>query len=418
MRLGLGFGLHPTILGWGFGACVVVCALRLYPAVPGSGVRCGCVCLGSGFGCAPPLLAEVLGCVCVCVRVPPGPLPLLARGAVRGCVLGLGLQPRPATPGWGVGACVCLCARPACTPPLLAGVCGVGVCAWARVSAVPRHSWLGRWGVCVFVRVPRFYPALPGGVGCVCVGLGFVCSPVFSWLGCRGAWPLVCAVSVSCHLLGGPLVAWGCAGVAGVCPPPSPFFFSGCGGGWGGVVFGPVVSWLCGVRRWLPRSWVPWSPSPLPLSFGLRLRVLFFFCPSLPQRGVCWRVRGVLSSGGPLLLVGCHRFWLGGPPVFLRGGCRLRCRLAGGFARLLWCGWTASWLWAYPVPPPPPRLFFWGGGSACSSLCLPRAGARTGRHSVWLTGLLLVLAFCWALPRPHGSGGLCTRLARWPFLSG
>ena len=186
MRLGLCVDLHPTILGWDFGACVVVCALHLYHAVPGSGVPCRCVCLGSGFGCAPPLLAEVLGCVCVCVRDPPGPLPLLAGVAVWVCVLGLRLQPRPATPGWGVRACVCLCARPACTPPLLAGVCGVGVCPWARVSAVPRHSWLGRWGVCVFVRVRRFYPAIPGGVVCVCLGLGFVCSLVFSWLGSWG----------------------------------------------------------------------------------------------------------------------------------------------------------------------------------------------------------------------------------------
>ena len=233
MRLGLGFGLHPIILGWGFGACVVVCALCLYPAVAGSGVRCRCVCLGSGFGCAPPLLAQVSGCVCVCVRVLPGPLPLMAGGAVRGCVLRLGLQPRPGTPGWGVGACVCLCARPTCSPPRLAGVCGVGVCAWARVLTVPRHSWLGCWGVCLFGHVPRFYPAIPGRLVCVCVGLRFVCSPVFSWLGCWGAWPLVCAAFLSHHLLGGPPVAWGCAGIAvgGVCPPPSPFcFFSGCGG--------------------------------------------------------------------------------------------------------------------------------------------------------------------------------------------
>ena len=50
--------------------CVFVCALRLWPATPGWDVQCGCVCLGSGFGCAPPLLAGVLGCVCVCVRAP------------------------------------------------------------------------------------------------------------------------------------------------------------------------------------------------------------------------------------------------------------------------------------------------------------------------------------------------------------
>ena len=53
-------------------------------------------------------------------------------------------------------------ATTACTPPLLAGVCGVGVCAWAWVSAAPRHSWSGCWGVCVLVCVLLLYPATPG----------------------------------------------------------------------------------------------------------------------------------------------------------------------------------------------------------------------------------------------------------------
>ena len=84
--LGLGFGLRSATLGWGVRVCVCLCAvLRLYPATPGWGVRCGCVSFRSGFNCAPPLLAGVLVCVCVCVR----------------------------------------CS--ACTLPLLAGVCGVGV---------------------------------------------------------------------------------------------------------------------------------------------------------------------------------------------------------------------------------------------------------------------------------------------------
>ena len=66
-------------------------------------------------------------------------------------VLGFVFRLRPATPGWGIEACVCLCVCSACTPPLLAGMCGVGVCAWGRVSTAPRHSWLGYWGVCLFV---------------------------------------------------------------------------------------------------------------------------------------------------------------------------------------------------------------------------------------------------------------------------
>ena len=129
---------HSWLGCWG--VCVFVYALHWYPATPGWGVRCGWVSLGPGFGCAPPLLAGVSGCVSACMRAP-----LVARQswlgcAVWGCVLGLGFRLRPATPRWGAGVCVCLFACSACTPLLLAGVCGVHVCAWARVSAAPRHS--------------------------------------------------------------------------------------------------------------------------------------------------------------------------------------------------------------------------------------------------------------------------------------
>ena len=128
-------------------------------------------------GCAPPLLAWLLECVCVCVRPP-----LVARHSWLGCavwvcVLGLGFSLRPATPGLGVWMSVCLCARSACTPPLLAGARGVGGCAWALASAAPCHSWLGCWRVCV--RAP-LVPATPGWAvlcGCVCLGPGFGCAP-------------------------------------------------------------------------------------------------------------------------------------------------------------------------------------------------------------------------------------------------
>ena len=160
--------------------CVFVCALRLYPTTPGWGVRCGCVSFGSNFSCAPPLLAGVVGRVCVCVRAPLVPRHSWLGCAVWVCVLGLGFRLRPATPGWGVGVCVCLCACSACTPPLQAGVCAVGVCAWAGVSAALRHPWLGCPGVCVFVWALRLYPATPGWgarCGCVCLGFGFRLRP-------------------------------------------------------------------------------------------------------------------------------------------------------------------------------------------------------------------------------------------------
>ena len=125
-------------------------------------------------------------------------------------VVGFGFRLHPADPGWGVGVCVRLCACSACTPPLLAGVCGVGVCASAQVPAAARHSWLGCWGVCVLVWALPLYPATPGlGVQCGCgsLGSGFGCAPPLlagvcgvglcvwagvsaaprhSWLGCLG----------------------------------------------------------------------------------------------------------------------------------------------------------------------------------------------------------------------------------------
>ena len=146
--LGSGFGCALPFLAGVLGCvCLFVCVLRLSPATPGWGVRSVCVCLGSGPGCAPPLLVRVLGCVCVCVRAPLAPCNTWLGCAVSVWVLGLAFQLRPATPGLGVGVCVCVCARFACKLPILAGVCGLGVCACARVSAAPCHSWLACWGV-------------------------------------------------------------------------------------------------------------------------------------------------------------------------------------------------------------------------------------------------------------------------------
>ena len=140
--LGLGFPLRPAIPGSGVGLCLFVCELCLYPANPGWGVQCGCMCLGSGCGFTPPILAGVLGCLFWCVR---SACTLLIPAGVCGvcvCVLGLGFRLRPAIPG-AVFGCVCWCARSAITPQPLAGLCSVGVCVWAQVLAAPRHSWLG-----------------------------------------------------------------------------------------------------------------------------------------------------------------------------------------------------------------------------------------------------------------------------------
>ena len=123
---------------------------------------------------------------------------LLSGGACVGVcvVVGFRFRLRPATPGWGVGVCVRLCVRSACTLPLLAGVCGVGVCDRVRVPAAPRHSWLGCWAVCVLVcalRLPQPLLARVRGVG-ACVWALVSAAPRHSWLGCWGVFLLVWAL--------------------------------------------------------------------------------------------------------------------------------------------------------------------------------------------------------------------------------
>ena len=180
VRLGSGFGCAPPLLAGVFGCVCVRVRAPVVPRHSWRGVRCGGACLGPGFGCAPQLLARVLGFVCVCVRAPLVPRHSWLGCAAWVCLLGLGSRLRPATPGWGVGLCVCLCARSACTPPLLARVCGLSVPAWDRVSAARRHSWLGCWGVCVFVGALGLYPATPGWAmrcGIYVLGLGFRLRP-------------------------------------------------------------------------------------------------------------------------------------------------------------------------------------------------------------------------------------------------
>ena len=154
--------------------------------------------------CTPPLLAGVCGVgVCAWARVSAAPrlswlgcwgvpvcvLALLVPHhswlwcAALVCVLGVGFWLRPATPGWGVGVCVCSCAHSAGAPPLLAGKRVVGWCAWAPASTAPCDSWLGSWSV--RVRAPPV-PCL-SWLRCavwVCVlGFGFPLRPATSGLG-------------------------------------------------------------------------------------------------------------------------------------------------------------------------------------------------------------------------------------------
>ena len=152
-----------------------------------------------------------------------------------------------------------------------------------------------------------------------------------------------------------------------------------------------------------------WSLTLHPLSFGLGWWLFFFFfsfrCPFSPWAAVTGLVLPVLGLWSPCASVGV----LSSVPS---GGDLAACGGVGG--RFGGCGLFSC---LFRLPPP----FFLGGGGgglACSSLCLPWAGARTGLHSVLSSGLLSSVAFCVAAFRPHWSGGLCTRWARRPFLPG
>ena len=411
------------------GACVwvwVVLGLgcRLRPATPGRGL--GLVCLGTGRGfalrfpagvcgvcgwarvsahlppflvgvlgrawlcarsaCTPPFPARVCGvggcawarvsaaprhswarccgvCVFVCAPCPVPCTPWPAGGAVRGCVLGPGLLPRPATPGWGVGACVCLCARPACTPSFLAGVCGVGVCvglgfrlcpATLGVGVCVRSSvcpvctppFLAGWRVCVWAWISsalRFFPGLGAGVrGLLCALRSFP----FPF------WGAACGVAVC-----------GCCCGWGFLPPPSPLvsFFS-CGGGCRGVSCRGFVLSVAGCPRLGSRAHRPPFPSRTGCAF------LCFFFPSLPYRGVCRRVRGVLSSGWAAALGWVSPVLAGWSSGVPSGGPVFGAVWLGGLAAS--CGWAVSLLWAFLVPPPP--CFFFG--RVCLFLPLPSLG--------------------------------------------
>ena len=113
-----GFSFHPANPRLGLGLCVCVRASRLYPANHGWGL--GCVCLGTGFGSTPPILAWLLGvCVLVCVLC-------LFLTRISGLCVGSGFaftQPFLAM----VFGCLGFCARSTSTLPILAGVRGVCV---------------------------------------------------------------------------------------------------------------------------------------------------------------------------------------------------------------------------------------------------------------------------------------------------
>ena len=280
-------------------------------------------------------------------------------------------------------------------PPRFWFRCAVWACVLGFGFRLRPASPMGAVGVCVCLCArPAWSPAPPGWGCCaevrVCARAPLV--PRLSWLGC-GVWACVLGPGLGCA---------------------SPFL-DGLSGCVFCAFFLRVFVWRCGVGCWLSLSRALWFLSPHPLSFGLGCWLFFFFfssvvcvCifPCLLSRwaAVPGLVLPVLAGWSP-----CASLWVPSsvpsgwgvwPPLVV---------LAGGLVAV---GCSLA------PPPLPPCSFFLGGGPACSSLCLPWAGAHTDPHSVWSSGLLLAVAFCLAVSRPHGSGRLCTRWARRPFLPG
>ena len=140
------------------------------------------------------------------------------------------------------------------------------------------------------------------GLWWVCLGLGFSCTPLFlAWVLGRVA---SCARSTPTPPPPGGAACGGGfplgVAVGGVSPPHCFCFlavFLAAGGGSVGVVSGSVVLWLCGGGRCVSRSWPPWSLPPFvwvyPFFFVSMWPVVCHFSGGV----VCWRVRGVFTSG-------------------------------------------------------------------------------------------------------------------------
>ena len=323
----------------------------------GSGVRCGRACWGLGFGCAPPLLGGVLGCVCARAPVLRGLLHLLVGVAVRGCVFVRAPRLFHAFPGWGA-------------------VCGRA--SWAPVSAVPRPSW--------FFALNGAFCGWPGP---------FVPRP--SWLGCRGVFFA--------------LFFWACLGLALWCQllavparglvvpvPPSPFFRAGllppfffpawCVSACVGVPFpGGLLSWL-GVAGF---GWVV----PLCL-FGGPVFGVFWVGGLAASCGVGGRFGGCGLFSRPPPLPPLFFFSGGGlpiPPSAFPGlahalaGIHLVFRAAVGGCVLLgrvpapWVGWAMYTLGSAPLPA--------GLGSGAAGW----AAAPGGCVWLWVRGLGLSVSF-------------------------
>ena len=293
-------------------------------------------------------------------------------------VVGLGFRTAPHLSWlriWDARGCV----RAPPTPRRFRFRCAVWACVLgSRFRLRPATPW-GGVGVCVCSCARPAWFRAPPGWGC-CAGVR-VCArallvPRLFWLGCA-VWACVLGLGLGCA----PLFLVGLSGC--VC-----FFFCVFCFGFVVLVAGCACPGPCGPCPPIPSlsGWVAGS---------------FFFSS---QRGVCLRVLGVPSPGGPLLLVWCCRLWLGGPPVPLWGSC-LRCLPGGGFGRPLWCWRAVWWLWAFLSPPPLPPCFFLGGGLPVPPSAFPGLAHALARILCGLPGCCWRLRSAWPCPGPMGQVG-------------
>ena len=271
-----------------------------------------CVCSCARSACSPPLLAGVCGVgVCALAWVSAAP-----RHSWLGCWGVCFVRVRaPLVPRHSWLGCT---ARSACTPLLLAGVCGVGVCALAWVSAAPRGSWLGCWGVSVLVRPLRLYPATPGW-GVWCVGLVS-----------RGTCPCAMVRCVLCALSG--FAAPGGRGC--LAPVRVPYLWpSAC---LSGVPGGPAL-----VRR------AASGPVALGAPVGFPVAVVPFPTPGACAPGFTGWLRGARggrpTTGLTVPAAGPHRGGGAGlAPRRTRSGPRDGVVPGGSLRRRSWAAWAAE----------------------------------------------------------------------------
>ena len=301
------------------------------------------LCLGPGCGwvwvlLTPPVLAGVLG-GCVWARFVV--LSLFCRLFV---VFVVGLRFRPA-----FGSCVVSCALR--LPPAVSGS-GVrcGRACWARVSAVPRPSWLGCRGVFFALFFLALWCAL---LGVLVPGLAVPVPPSpFFRAGLLAFFFLVCVCMFRC-----PFSRW--AAVPGLVLP---------------VLAGLSPCASLGVLSSVPSGWGVWSPLVV-LAGGLVAAGCFRAPPPSPR---CFLFGGGACLFLPLPSLGWRTHWPAFSVVFRAavGGCVL-------FGRVLapWVGWAMYTLGSAPLPAG------LGPGSA------GWAAAPGGCVWLWVRGLGLFVSF-------------------------